>query len=106
MSITHTISQSIQIQIKIRVNEFEKVYNFLPYVRFNKQKKTLTNNTQELTETNIKYIYLFRQKQEALNKDGSGSRLGVALRYNYINIEYLAHYDVHALLVMAISLQK
>lgn len=69
-------------------------------------KKTLTNNTQELTATNIKYIYLFRQKQEALNKDGSGSRLGVALRYNYIKIEYLAHYDVHALLVMAISLQK
>lgn len=39
-------------------------------------KKTLTNNTQELTETNIKYIYLFRQKQEALNKDRSGSYQG------------------------------
>lgn len=84
MSITHTISQSIQIQIKIRVNEFEKVYNFLSYVRFNNNKKTLTYSTQELKETNIKYISLFRQIQEALNKDGSGSRLGVALRYNYI----------------------
>lgn len=77
MSITHTISQSIQIQIKIRVNEFEKVYNFLSYVRFNNnKKKTLTNSTQELKETNIKYIYLFRQKQEALNKDRSGSYQG------------------------------
>lgn len=45
MSITHTISQSIQIQIKIRVNEFEKVYNFLPYVRFNKQKNSHKQHT-------------------------------------------------------------
>lgn len=65
------------------------------------KKKTLTNNTQELKETNIKYI---GKKQEALNKDGSGSRLGVALRYNYIKIVYLGH-CVHALLAMAISLQ-
>lgn len=32
-------------------------------------QKTLTNNTQELTETNIKYIYLFRQKQEAIRME-------------------------------------
>lgn len=32
-------------------------------------KKTLTNNTQELTETNIKYIYFIRQKQEAIRME-------------------------------------
>lgn len=57
---------------------------FFPLNR--KKKKKSQKAHIRLKETNIKYISWFRQKQQELDKDRSWSRLGVALRYNCIQI--------------------